>query len=76
MRNSFKLRKVVKGDWKILLEWRNDKTTRKNSLHDELISIDTHKDYIKNALANPNRTLYIMEYNKFKDYASAFGLKI
>jgi len=63
MRSSFILRRVNKSDWKVLLDWRNDETTRKNSFNDELISIDTHKTYIEDTLTNPNRTLFIMEYN-------------
>ena len=47
MEKYFKLRKVTKSDWKVLLEWRNDKITRQNSFNSELISINTHKEFIK-----------------------------
>ena len=63
MMSSFILRKVNSSDCKVLLDWRNDDTTRKNSFNDELISIDTHKKYIEDTLTNPNRNLFIMEYN-------------
>ena len=64
MEKYFKLRKVTKSDWKVLLEWRNDKITRQNSFNSELISINTHKEIIKNTLINTDRTLFILEYNE------------
>ena len=64
MRKSLNLREVTKSDWKVLLEWRNDKITRQNSFNSELISINKHKEYIKNTITNPNRTLFILEYNE------------
>ena len=64
MEKYFKLRKVTKSDWKVLLEWRNDKITRQNSFNSELISINTHKEYIKNTLINTDRNLFILEYNE------------
>ena len=64
MRKSFNLREVKKSDWKVLLEWRNDKITRQNSFNSDLVSVSEHKEYIKNTITNPNRTLFILEYNK------------
>jgi RimJ/RimL family protein N-acetyltransferase len=64
MEKYFKLRKVTKSDWKVLLEWRNDKITRQNSFNSELISINTHKEFIKNTLINTDRNLFILEYNE------------
>ena len=64
MRKSFNLREVTKSDWKVLLEWRNDKITRQNSFNSDLVSVSEHKEYIKNTITNPNRTLFILEYNK------------
>ena len=64
MEKYFKLRKVTKGDWKVILEWRNDKITRQNSFNSELISINTHKEFIKNTLINTDRNLFILEYNE------------
>ena len=43
MEKYFKLRKVTKSDWKILLEWRNDKITRQNFFNSELVSIKALK---------------------------------
>ena len=64
MRKSFNLREVKKSDWKFLLEWRNDKITRQNSNNSDLVSVSEHKEYIKNAITNPNRTLFTLEYNE------------
>ena len=64
MRKSFNLREVKKSDWKVLLEWRNDKITRQNSFNSDLVSVSEHKEYIKNTINNPNRTLFILEYNE------------
>ena len=64
MRKSFNLREVKKSDWKVLLEWRNDKITRQNSFNSELVSINEHKEYINHAITNPNRKLFILEYNE------------
>jgi RimJ/RimL family protein N-acetyltransferase len=64
MEKSFKLRKVTKSDWKILLEWRNDKITRQNFFNSELVSINEHKEHISHTITNPNRKLFILEYNE------------
>ena len=64
MEKSFKLRKVTKSDWKVLLEWRNEKITRQNSFNSELISINTHKEFINDSLINTDRNLFILEYNE------------
>ena len=45
MRKSFNLREVTKSDWKVLLEWRNDKITRQNSFNSDLVSVSEHKKY-------------------------------
>jgi len=64
MRKSLNLREVKKSDWKVLLEWRNDKITRQNFFNSDLVSVSEHKKYIKNTITNPNRTLFILEYNE------------
>ena len=64
MRKSFNLREVTKSDWKVLLEWRNDKITRQNSWNSDLVSEGEHKKYIKNTITNINRSLLILEYNE------------
>ena len=64
MRKSFNLREVTSSDWSVLLEWKNDKTTRQNSCNSDLVSVSEHKRYIKNMIINPKITLFILEYNE------------
>ena len=64
MKKSFNLREVKISDWKVLLEWRNDKNTRQNSFNSDLISVSEHKEFIKNTITNTNRTQFILEYNE------------
>ena len=64
MRKCFNLREVKKSDWKVLIEWRNDKITRQNFFSFDLVSVSEHKEYIKNMITNPNRKLFILEYNE------------
>ena len=64
MRKIFNLREITESDWKVLLEWRNDKNTRQNSFNSDLISVSEHKEFIKNTITNTNRTLFILEYNE------------
>jgi RimJ/RimL family protein N-acetyltransferase len=64
MRKSFNLREVKKSDWKVLLEWRNDKITSQNSFNSDLVSVSEHKEYIENTITKPNRTIFILEYNE------------
>ncbi len=64
MRKSLILRDITVNDWKDLLEWRNDETTRMNSFNSELISVSEHKEFINNTIKNPNRKQFILEYNE------------
>ena len=64
MRKFFNLREVKKSDWKVLLDWRNDKITLQNFFSFDLVSVSDHKEYIKNMITNPNRKLFILEYNE------------
>ena len=64
MRKFFNLREITQSDWKVLLEWRNDKNTRQNSFNSDLISVSEHKEFIKNTITNTNRTQFILEYNE------------
>jgi RimJ/RimL family protein N-acetyltransferase len=57
------LRKATFNDWKILLDWRNDPTTRKNSFETGEVSEQTHKLWFNDSLLNPNRSIYILEDN-------------
>ena len=64
MRKIFNLREITQSDWKVLLEWRNDKITRQNFFDSDLISVSEHKEFIKNTITNTNRTQFILEYNE------------
>jgi RimJ/RimL family protein N-acetyltransferase len=58
------LRKVSFEDWKILLDWRNDVDTRKNSHHMEFIEEETHKEWLHSELANENCKFFIAIENE------------
>ncbi len=55
------LRKAVFTDWDILLEWRNDPETRKNSRNMSFITETSHKKWLQKILNNEHRLLYIAE---------------
>ena len=57
------LRQVTFNDWKLLLDWRNDSTTRENSINKETISEDSHKQWLQYSLESINRNIYILEDN-------------
>jgi len=64
MEKIFVLRLVKESDWKILLEWRNDIITRKNSFNSEIVKKSEHIQYIKDTIKNPNKNLFILSSNK------------
>jgi len=57
------LRKAIFDDWKILLDWRNDPTTKENSFNQDKISLETHRLWFNDSLLNPQRNIYILEDN-------------
>jgi RimJ/RimL family protein N-acetyltransferase len=57
------LRKAIFDDWKMLLDWRNDPTTRLNSFEQGEVSEQTHKIWFNKSLSNSNREIYILEDN-------------
>ena len=57
------LRKATHNDWKILLDWRNDPTTKENSFNQDKISLETHRLWFNDSLLNPQRNIYILEDN-------------
>ena len=57
------LRKVKFEDWPMLLEWRNDEETRKNSHSTEPVAEASHKTWLNKVLADPNTQLFIAEKN-------------
>ena len=64
MNKNFILRKFKNTDFQILLDWRNDEATRKNSFNPDVVSINQHKLFIDSFLKNQNKELYILEFNK------------
>lgn len=58
-----KLRDATYDDWKILLDWRNDLSTRINSFEQSEVSEQTHKLWFTNSLSNHYRKIYILEDN-------------
>ena len=57
------LREVTFNDWKTLLDWRNDSSTRENSFITDEISESTHKQWLTDSLSNKKRKIYILETN-------------
>lgn len=55
------LRKVTFEDWPLLLEWRNDEETRNNSHTTALVAEESHKNWLKHALEDSSKQLYIAE---------------
>ncbi len=53
------IRKVTFDDWEVLLAWRNELETRKNSHNREFVREESHKAWLRSALANENRQLYV-----------------
>lgn len=53
------LRKAVFEDWKVLLEWRNDPDTRKNSREMGVINEIDHKVWLQKLLEDHDRQLFI-----------------
>jgi RimJ/RimL family protein N-acetyltransferase len=56
-----KLRKATFNDWKVLLDWRNDPLTRKNSFTQEIIKEENHKKWFKKNLIGETSNLFILE---------------
>ena len=52
------LRKATIDDWKILLDWRNDIETRRNSHNMESVEEEIHKRWLNSILTNRDRQLY------------------
>ena len=57
---NISLRKVDFSDADMLLEWRNDITTRRNSQNMDLIDTETHYDWMRKVLAS-NDLFFILQ---------------
>jgi RimJ/RimL family protein N-acetyltransferase len=58
---QLRLRPASLDDAELLLEWRNDLSTREASHNTAPICIDEHIEWLKRILANENRHLYVAE---------------
>jgi len=56
-----KLRKAIFSDWKVLLDWRNDPLTRKNSFTQEIIKEENHKKWFRKNLRDEKSNLFILK---------------
>ena len=63
-KKTFHLREISYDDWEILLEWRNEKETRNNSINSNIIQEDEHKDFIKKIIKDSEKNQFIFEYNE------------
>jgi len=57
-------REACLEDARLLLEWRNDESTRSFSISNQKIDYPSHTIWLKNTLANENITFKILEKNK------------
>jgi RimJ/RimL family protein N-acetyltransferase len=60
-----RIRKAEKKDWLMLLEWRNDEITRKNSINSNLVNEHDHKEWFFSSLKSEKREIFIVEENEF-----------
>lgn len=56
-----KLRRASMNDMEVLFRWRNDPATRKASLNTQEITIEEHETWLRSALADKDRRIYIAE---------------
>ena len=56
------LRRAVATDAEALYHWRTDLVTRAASRNTAMVERDGHRAWLRNALANPNRQIYVAEY--------------
>lgn len=61
---NFQLREALLDDARYLLNWRNEISTRKASLNSEPIDFFSHIKWLENSLINPDRQIYIAEYER------------
>ncbi|MEK7551841.1 MAG: GNAT family N-acetyltransferase [Patescibacteria group bacterium] len=55
------LRPATIADALMLLEWRNDEETRRQSVNMDKVLLETHLPWLEKVIANPNRKLMIAE---------------
>jgi len=57
------LREAIIGDADLLLNWRNERTTRMASNTSEPVLKDDHMNWLDGVISNPDRRLFIAEEN-------------
>ena len=55
------IRQASMNDAEIVLEWRNDETTRNNSFSKDVIDFETHKKWFRSKLEDESCFMYILE---------------
>ena len=63
METAFKLKLANIGDWEFLLSIRNEITTRRNFFNSKKVTKSEHIEYLKEAIKNPERNIYIFFLN-------------
>jgi RimJ/RimL family protein N-acetyltransferase len=58
-----RLRPVTFADAELLLVWRNDPLTRRNSFCASKVKLSEHQKWLKSSLSNPDRKIYIAVEN-------------
>ena len=59
------IREVTIEDYEILLSWRNDIETRRNSHNMDLVDENKHIEWLKKVIEDRNRQLYICEIDGY-----------
>ena len=59
-----KIRKIKYSDCKELYEWRNDPVTKSMSKESDNINYETHNDWFKASISDPNKIFFIGECNE------------
>ena len=53
------VRSAESSDWALLLDWASDPVTRRSSFHPEPIDAATHRRWLDDRLADPDRHTYV-----------------
>jgi RimJ/RimL family protein N-acetyltransferase len=61
MIDHFQIRPATKDDARLLLEWRNDESTRKMSKHKGLVGWDDHLGWLDRRLKMDHPNLFVFE---------------
>ena len=59
-----KIRKIEYSDCKELYKWRKDEVTKSMSKESDNINYETHNDWFKASISDPNKIFFIGECNE------------